>query len=149
MTMRRWLHLHLRSLIDETTLRFIITGIINTIVGCGTMFVLYNALHCGYWFSTAMNYINGSLVSFFLNKYYTFRSRTFSGGEVIRFIMNIAICYLTAYGAALPAAKAVLGGGSGTLRGNAAMLIGMVLFVGMNYLGQKYFVFRKGAYAKQ
>ncbi|MGI6191287.1 MAG: GtrA family protein [Eubacterium sp.] len=149
MTMKRWFQIHLHGLIDETTVRFIITGLINTLVGCGTMFLLYNALGCGYWFSTAMNYIVGSVCSYFLNKYYTFRCRGYSGMELVRFIVNIALCYFVAYGMAIPAAQVLLGTGSGSAHGNLAMMIGMVLFVGMNYLGQKYFVFRRRSYAQQ
>ncbi|RRF96740.1 MAG: GtrA family protein [Lachnospiraceae bacterium] len=136
-------HSYLHGLIDGSTVRFIIVGLINTLVGSGTMFILYNALHCGYWFSTAMNYVVGSIVSYFLNKYFTFKSNKKSGREIVRFIVNISICYLVAYGLAKPLVKLVLSGAGEKVRGNAAMLVGMVLFVGMNYIGQKFFVFKK------
>ena len=85
---------------DKTFLKFIIVGIINTAVGAGVMFALYNIFNCSYWISSIMNYVVGSVVSFFLNKYFTFKSRHFSFKEVIYFILNIAVCFFIAYGAA-------------------------------------------------
>ena len=62
---------------DKTFLKFIIAGIINTIAGAGVMFALYNLFHCSYWVSSIMNYVVGSVVSFFLNKYWTLKARLF------------------------------------------------------------------------
>ena len=52
------------------------------------MFGLYNlaGLHTwgdtGYWISSAANYIIGSIVSFFLNKHFTFRNQEKGAGVV-------------------------------------------------------------------
>ncbi len=62
-----------QKLIDITTVKFLLVGVINTLVGTGTMFGLYNCLGCSYWVSSAGNYIVGSIVSYFLNKYFTFK----------------------------------------------------------------------------
>lgn len=51
--------------LDFTTIKFIIVGIINTVVGTSVMFVLYNVFSVGYWMSSAANYIIGSIVSCF------------------------------------------------------------------------------------
>ncbi len=59
----------LKIFYDKTFLKFIIVGVINTIVGAGVMFALYNIFHFSYWVSSIMNYVTGSIVSFFLNKY--------------------------------------------------------------------------------
>ncbi len=68
----------LKIFYDKTFLKFIIVGVINTIVGAGVMFALYNIFHFSYWVSSIMNYVTGSIVSFFLNKYFTFKSSSFS-----------------------------------------------------------------------
>lgn len=127
---------------DKTFFKFIITGIINTFVGAGIMFALYNFFHCSYWLSSIMNYIIGSIVSFLLNKYWTFKSNLFSIKEVIYFIVNIAVCFIIAYGAAKPFAMYLLSGYSITVQENIAMFIGMVIFTGLNYLSQRFIVFR-------
>lgn len=129
---------------DKTFFKFIITGIINTFVGAGVMFALYNLFHCSYWFSSIMNYVVGSIVSFFINKYWTFKSKEFSFKEVLYFAINIAVCFVIAYGAAKPFAMYLLSDYSTSLQENIAMFIGMVIFTGLNYLSQRFIVFRTG-----
>ena len=132
----------LKKLLDKTFWKFILVGIINTIVGTGVMFLCYNFLHFNYWVSSAMNYIIGSICSYFLNKYYTFQNKQHSWKIVFKFIVNIAVCYLIAYGIAKPIASYLLLGQSITIQENGAMLVGMCLFVGLNYLGQRFFAFK-------
>ena len=140
----------LRSLLDPTLFRFILVGLVNTAVGYGVMFGLYNlaGLHTwgdtGYWLSSATNYIVGSVVSFFLNKHFTFRSREKGAGVVLRFALNIAVCWALAYGLAKPVMVWLLSGTgwSQQLQGNLSMLAGSGLFVFLNYFGQRFFAFR-------
>lgn len=47
----------IKKLLDRTFWKFILVGIINTIVGTSVMFLCYNAFHLNYWVSSAMNYI--------------------------------------------------------------------------------------------
>ena len=83
----------LMQLVDKKLLRFIIVGCINTIVGTAIMFGLYNLASCSYWISSAANYILTSILSFFLNKYFTFRNKERSWKQVMRFAVNIAVLY--------------------------------------------------------
>ena len=139
----------LKKIFDPTFFRFIVVGVINTLVGYGVMFGLYNlaGLHLwgdtGYWISSAANYVVGS-ISFFLNKHFTFRNQEKGAGVVIRFVVNISVCYLLAYGLAKPAVSWALGGMglSEQLQGNLTMLAGSGLFVLLNYFGQRFFAFR-------
>ena len=101
---------------DARPFRFAVIGVINTIAGTAVMFGLYNLLGCTYWVSSAANYIIGSILSYVLNRRYTFR---YSGSTVksgLRFAVNIAVCYLIAYGAAKPAAAWMLAGTSVSLQ---------------------------------
>lgn len=140
----------IKQLLDPTFFRFILVGIVNTLVGYGVMFGLYNlaGLHtwgdAGYWISSAANYIVGSVVSFFLNKHFTFRNQEKGAGVVLRFVLNISVCWLLAYGLAKPAVSWALGGMGlgGQLLGNLTMLFGSGLFVLLNYFGQRFFAFR-------
>ena len=141
----------LKKLFDPTFFRFLLVGVINTLVGYGVMFGLYNlaGLHqlgsLGYWLSTLGNYTVGSLVSFFLNKHFTFRSREKGPQVVLRFAVNIAVCMVLAYSVAQRAVALLLSGTplSPQLQGNLAMLVGSGLFVILNYLGQRFFAFRQ------
>lgn len=133
---------NLLKLFDAKLLRFLIVGVINTLVGTAIMFGLYNLAHCSYWFSSAANYTLTSILSYFLNKYFTFRNKEQSFAQVIRFVLNIAVCYGLAYGIAKPLCKLMLVNASTSLRDNVSMFAGMVLFTGLNYLGQRLFAFR-------
>ncbi len=127
---------------DKTFLKFIIVGIANTLFGTGIMFVFYNVFHLDYWVSSASNYIFGSILSYFLNKYFTFKSSDNSFNGVLKFTVNITVCYLIAYGAAKPLTIQILSSYSTKIQENVAMFIGMCLFVALNYIGQRFFVFK-------
>jgi putative flippase GtrA len=130
-------------LIDKIFVRFIIVGFINTGIGAGVMFALYNCFGVNYWLSSAANYVAGSILSFFLNKYFTFHIRQWSAVMVIAFAVNIAICYLVAYGIAKPAVAFLLRQAPQPVWENIALFTGMCLFTGLNYCGQRIVVFRK------
>lgn len=130
------------TLIDQKTIKFILVGIVNTIFGTAIMFGLYNLAGCSYWFSSAANYFFGSILSFFLNKNFTFQNKDSLKNTVPKFILNILICYLLAYGIAKPATLYALQSYSVAVQENIAMFVGMCLFVGFNYLGQRYFAFK-------
>ena len=133
----------LSRFIDEKLLRFIIVGIINTLFGTAIMFGCYNLLNLSYWISSGCNYFFGSILSFFLNKYFTFKNTEKSLSQVIRFIINILLCYLIAYGIAKPLIRWLLSGQAKKIQENIAMLVGMCLFTGLNYLGQRFFAFKE------
>ena len=126
--------------------KFGLVGILNTVVGTMVMFFAFNVLNMGYWFSSAMNYIVGSILSYFLNKYFTFGSKKRSKKEVIRFLVNIALCYLLAYGLAQSIVKKLIVAMDISLKERileqVAMIFGMCFFVVLNFLGQKLFVFK-------
>ena len=133
----------IRKLFDITFWKFILVGIVNTLVGTAVMFGCYNLLHFSYWVSSAANYVVGSVVSYFLNKNFTFRNKSKDPMVLVRFVVNITVCYLLAYGIAKPLVRRILSWSSVRIQENGAMLVGMCLFVGLNYLGQRFFAFRE------
>ena len=126
---------------DKTFFKFIAVGVINTIVGTSVMFTAYNLFHWNYWVSTSLNYIVGSIVSYYLNKHFTFEQKEKDKKSFLRFVFNIAVCYLLAYAIAKPLAVKVFSFATPKLQENLAMLFGMGLFVLVNYFGQRFFVF--------
>lgn len=132
----------MKKFFDPSMLRFLLVGVVNTLVGAGIMFLLYNLAGCSYWLSSAANYIVGGVVSYFLNKYYTFKNTERSWKQVLRFALNVAACWLLAYGIAKPLALWLLAGFDEKLQTNAAMLAGLCLYTALNYLGQRFFAFR-------
>ena len=132
----------MKKFFDPSMLRFLLVGVVNTLVDAGIMFLLYNLAGCSYWLSSAANYIVGGVVSYFLNKYYTFKNTERSWKQVLRFALNVAACWLLAYGIAKPLALRLLAGFDEKLQTNAAMLAGLCLYTALNYLGQRFFAFR-------
>ena len=81
-------------------------------------------------------------MSFFLNKYFTFGNKKWEWAQVWKFIINVTVCYLLGYGLAKPLALRVLAGQAINVQENVAMLVGMCLYTGLNYLGQRFFAFK-------
>ena len=133
----------IKRLLDKTFWKFILVGMINTFVGTVVMFLFYNFLGLSYWVSSAANYIVGSIVSYFLNKNFTFENTNKNWNIIIRFIANIMVCYMISYGVANPFVSLILKNASRTIQENSAMFVGMCLFVMLNYWGQRFFVFRE------
>lgn len=133
----------LHKLFDASFLRFVLVGVVNTLFGTAIMFSAYNLLGLNYWISSALNYILASILSYFLNKHFTFRNKEKSVGVLVRFVLNILICYLLAYGIAKPLVRALLTSAGPNIQDNVSMLTGMVLFTFFNYFGQKFFAFKQ------
>jgi putative flippase GtrA len=128
--------------LNHTLFRFVLVGIVNTLAGSAIMFLLYNVANMGYWFSSAANYAVGSFLSFFLNKYFTFNVRQWSAYMVITFILTITFSYLVGYGISKLAVNFLLKDSPQKMRENIALFIGICLFTEINYLGQRFMVFR-------
>ena len=132
----------LLSLFDVKLLKFLLVGVLNTLLGDGLSFLLINLTDLNMWLATALPTVIASVMSYFLNKYFTFKNTEKGWRPALRFALNIAVCYLLAYGIAIPLMQWALSAAEPTLRDNLSKLIGMCLFVGFNYLGQRLFAFR-------
>lgn len=133
----------IKNKFDITFVKFILVGIVNTVVGTAVMFISYNVFHLSYWISSAANYVVGSVCSYFLNKYFTFQNKEKSPVILLKFAVNITVCYLIAYGGAKKLILLLLSGFSKQWQDNVAMVCGMGLFVILNYFGQRFFAFKK------
>lgn len=129
--------------IDAKLWRFLLVGVVNTLVGLTVENGVYYWLWHSAWGASAVNYVLTSILSFFLNKYFTFRSHGNTGREIVRFALNIAVCYLLSHGIAIPLMTWLLRPVDAEWTGTVVMLVGMGLFTGFNYLGQRLFAFRE------
>ncbi len=125
--------------------RFGSVGLLVTLLGASLIFVFYNVLDLGYWGSSATAYVLASLISYKLNKGLTFQASGSWKKHLPKFGITIATCYLIAYSMARPFIYQALKseGLSEATRDNAALLLGIVTFTGLNFLGQKFWVFSK------
>mgnify|MGYP006072944999 CR=1 FL=1 len=132
----------MKKFFDITFWKFIIVGIVNTVFGTAIMFIFYNCFSLNYWISSAANYFFGSILSYFLNKHFTFKNTEKGWKPLIKFTVNVLTCYLIAYGVAKPIVSYFLQTQSKSIQENGAMFVGMCLFVGLNYIGQRFFAFK-------
>ena len=124
-------------------IHFGLVGVMNTLIGWIIMAGLYNLAHLNYWLSSGISYFIGSVYSYYMNSRLTFKVENRDKWLVVRFAANIIVCYVIAYGIAKPTIKYFLASQPVVIVDNVAMLLGMCLFIVMNFFGQKLFVFRK------
>jgi putative flippase GtrA len=125
-------------------LRFLLVGVVNTLIGLGIMFFLYNVLELNYWASTFIGNMVGAMVSYFLNKTFTFRSDVRVQHNWWKFAIVILSCYALSYGASHLFAQALssaLTGVNPKLLQNGAILVGSGIYMISNYIGHKNFTF--------
>ncbi|MGX1902260.1 GtrA family protein [Thermolongibacillus altinsuensis] len=126
--------------------RFLLVGIVNTMVGLSMMFFMLRGLHLSYWWATFIGNAVGASVSFFLNRSFTFHSDVLIINGMLRFIVVILSCYYLAYSFSQMVAHrlAVLYPHLFIhVREDVAVLLGALFYTGLNYLGQKTIVFGK------
>lgn len=126
-------------------IHFGMVGVINTLMGWVIMAVLYNLIHMNYWLSSGISYFIGSVFSYHANGKLTFKVEDEDRDKALpwRFAINIIVCYLVAFSVAQPLVEKVLASQPAVIVDNVAMILGMCIFIVMNFFGQKLFVFRK------
>lgn len=130
------------KLIDKSMPKFLLVGVGNTLLSGVLMFALEGL---GYWPSTAIAYLAGAVMSFFLNRNFTFQSQEKLGKSAVKFAVNVVVCYVVGYGLA----KLLVGGAPpltalpAIWRERASKLVGMGLYTLLNYFGQRFFAFKK------
>lgn len=128
--------------LDASIPKFLLVGVGNTLLSAVIMFALEGL---GYWPSTAIAYVAGAVMSFFLNRKFTFQSQETLGRSAVKFTLNVAVCYLLAYSVAQPLGGMVLGamGVKGIWLERLTKIGGMGLYTILNYFGQRFFAFQK------
>lgn len=141
----------IKNFFDVKFWKFILVGVLNTLVGTGLQFLLFNLLGWNEWVSSVTGYFLGSVLSYFLNKYFTFKNQEKGIKPILKFALNIAVCYTIAYVIAIPLISYICTANSLTMfgwtvekfSGNLSMVVGSCLFVACNYIGQRFFAFKE------
>lgn len=143
-----YLTMRLESLLKQTNsfTKFLLVGIINTLLGLSIMFTCLNIFEWSYWISTLIGNSSGALISYLLNRKFTFQSKVPYTKGASRFILVIIICYFLAFSISEGVSKSFLVKSSYSpllSQNELSILLGSCLYTILNYLGQKYFVFKK------
>ena len=131
---------------NREIISFMIIGIINTIIGYTLMLIFYNFFKLSYWKTSFLAIILMIVLSYYLNKNITFKNRDSKLKTFILFCIHILICYLFAYKIArfivFFISLEILGFDHTIIADNVAMFLGMLLFTVLNFIGQKFWVFK-------
>lgn len=147
----------LLELFDIKMWKFLLVGVCNMIFNWAIVFVLMLYASFTPLAATIVSTILASILSYFLNRHFTFKYQGDSAGAILRFALNILVCYVLGYGLALfvvyplfPGVDfdlskivAILSGTKTTTWDVIAALLGSCFFTGFNYLGQRFFAFRE------
>lgn len=134
-----------RDTMSRTFIKFLLVGVVNTLVGLGLMLLLLNAIGFTYWWSTFIGNTVGAIVSYSLNRSYTFRSDVVWWRGLLPFAIVILACYVIAYGLGMTIVEWILPlivpQVSHTWIDNLAVVAGMGMYTILNFIGQRWFVF--------
>lgn len=126
--------------------RFLIVGVINTLVGLSIIYILLHIAGLSFWLATFIGNSIGAVVSYTLNKTFTFKSSATVSKSAIRFIFAILACYFISYYLGKQLANWALDQVPflpNNYKTDIAVLFGTGLYTITNYFGQKIIVFSK------
>ncbi|MBL0388217.1 GtrA family protein [Tumebacillus sp. ITR2] len=129
---------------NHSLVRFMLIGVINTIVGLSTTYLLLNLFGISYWISTFAGNCTGGVTSYFLNRSFTFRNTQSVGSSWWKFILVLLASYAISYSIGLQITRWVLAlfTDDTSWIENVAVLVGSVLYTLTSYAGHKLFTFR-------
>ena len=145
----------LKNFFDIKFWKFILVGLINTAVGEGVVLLCLHPIGWknfvwGAGAAAVAGTIVGSVVSFFLNKYFTFQNKEKSVKQVFKFTANIIVCLLIRVVFATAVTElckawslSMFGMDVNSFAGNMGWIVGACVFVACNYIGQRFFAFKE------
>ena len=142
----------IKTMVDRTLAYYLIIGVLNFIFCTGIMFVLFNMCGFSEHIAPIVNYALGSLIWYLSCHYILFRDSKTTWQGVLRFVIEVFVCYILSYYViAQPVSAWLLKnhsiesffdfGGAAKTVGNCEMTVGSIVYAIINYFGQRYFVF--------
>ena len=136
----------MKKLIDDSVWKFLLVGVGNTLLSAALSLGLYNLLGVDPVLASAAAYLAGAVMSFFLNRYFTFHSDEVFWRSALKFALNVAVLWTVTTPFIQPRVAALLGTWLEVKPANSvAVLFSMGLYTVLNYFGQRFFAFRKGS----
>lgn len=126
---------HLRALVDRRLARFVVVGLSNTGLGLLVIFGCKAYLGVG---DAAANFIGYALlivVSFVLNRQWTFQDAGDPGASLQRFVLVLAAAYVANLGTTLAAIELL------HVDDYLAHVLGIGPYAAVGYVGSRWFVF--------
>lgn len=127
-------------------IKFLLVGILNTVVGLSMMLLLNKGLSWPYWHATFTGNTTGALVSYLLNKTFTFKSKVTIQAGVPKFVIVVLATYFISFSLSqrITETMSPLITFMRMETDTIAILLGSIIYTITNYMGQKTIVFREG-----
>ena len=122
---------------DSTFVRFVIVGLVNTVIGYSVIMILFHLVGLSYSLSYFLSYVVGIIVSFFLNRQFVFFSQNDKLVEFVRFLIAFGVSYGVSYAALYFLVE------NHILVENIAFFAGMVIYSTLFYLLNKHITFKQ------
>jgi putative flippase GtrA len=134
--MMKWLLLLQHKFLAKTFYRYVLVGILNTLISLGIIWTLFYGFSVDYRISYFIGTCIGILSSFVLNRSFTFRSKAPWLIGLIKFLLSSAVSYLVSNFCLMTAVEKL------NLAHSLAFLLAMVSYTVVNYLLNKTLVFK-------
>lgn len=118
-------------------IRYLLVGIANTIVGLGTIYFAMYYLQFEIVSANVLGYTIGVLLSFILNKKWTFKSSDHVLYSLLRFLSVLAVAYVANLGTVLFFVRMF------QVNPYFAQAVGVIPYTAIGFLGSRYFAFQK------
>jgi len=120
-----------------TLIRYLLVGVVNTLVGLGTIYLAMYFLQMGVASSNAFGYAIGIMVSFALNKKWTFKSQDHPVYSFLRYLLVLLVAYVANLETVLFANSHF------DLNAYLSQALGIIPYTAIGFLGSRYFAFHK------
>lgn len=119
-----------------TLLRFCAVGILNTLVGLTLIFLLMRFIGFNYVIANAAGYAIGFVMSFFLNRAWTFQHKGSIAHSAMLWMVVVGFAYASNL-AVIVVAHSDFG-----VNQYAAQVLGVATYTALSFLGGRYYVFQ-------
>ena len=146
-------------IMSKEFIKYCLVGIINTLVGISTSLISLDFFMLSYAVSNTLAYITGSIVSFFMNKKFTFKNTDKAEIQFIKFFLTMLPTYGISYFLGWFIAPHIIGisllnpifckiaeflnMNISHFTDNIAVFISMVIYLLAGFSINKFFVFKK------
>lgn len=127
---------------NNTFLKYLAVGMINTLSGISAIYILKWFFEFGDISANAVGYTVGLIISFFLNRNWSFKHSGDISASIVRFSLVILLAYSTNLGVVLISIHYI------NLDPYIAQATGVPFYTAIGYLGSKYFVFTSNSESK-
>lgn len=132
--------------VHSSFFRFLLVGVGNTLLSTAITFGLYNLAEWHPVLSSAIGYVAGAVMSFLLNRYFTFRSQEDFWRSALKFAINVAVMWTITTPFLQPwLAEQLQAVFVERWANNVSLVLCMGLYTILNYFGQRFFAFRGSA----